>query len=181
MNRFRFSVEFVTQAIPASGAGHEGVDIAIRQDDPIGGDRMKGLMRQSAQTLLHLAPTQTDPVFGTRQQPSPWSWNTAEHRPEWIRGARHRVKVDPLTDAVDHGSIASAQNIWTQTWSFSIEQKDYVDPVDLGRHRVVLRAAAAATKHLGMWRRRGYGWVGIQPEEPITDAEIADLIAWRQA
>jgi hypothetical protein len=41
---------------------------------------------------------------------------------------------------------------------------------------LVLRCAAAAVHGLGSWRRRGLGWVGITPDEPVTAAQAARIL-----
>lgn len=182
MNALAFTATFETQVTPASGTGREGIDVAIHKHEPIGGDRIKGLMRADAARMLQLPADVLDPVFGTASSDSPWSWTTDEIGTTWSEHIRHRVAIDPETDAVELGNIASAQTTWAKAWRFSVEQRAWIEPTDVTWHQLVLRASASSVKHLGLWRRRGYGWLGIAPDEPVVRAEELDqLLTWRSA
>ncbi|MCL3836880.1 hypothetical protein [Aeromicrobium duanguangcaii] len=186
MSQLEFAVVFHNAAIPSGGTGREGVDISMFRPEPIGGDRLKGLMRDTAENLLSIPSRLTDAVFGTVAAPSPWNWTAPREAPvgtgpEWKLSARHRVRIDPATDAADHGSIASAHHVWRPRWNFSIHQKSDLAPEDLADHQLVLRVSALATKHLGLWRRRGYGWIGITDASgDITRDELEHVLDWRR-
>ena len=177
-----FTAEFFTEFIPSAGSGREGYDISVDNDEPIGADRIKGLMRAAALETLGLRPELVDDIFGTQSDPSPWHWIAFDEDSEWRVGndpfgSRSRIQIDAEHHSAKKGAIAFAETAWTPTWRFEIRERICLVEKLRDLHVLVLTASALSVKHLGLWRRRGYGWVGISHEAgPLKAEQIQRLM-----
>jgi hypothetical protein len=141
-------------------------------------DHLKGLMRAAADTLFAAGTSRAGAVFGTPAAPSPWAWSSAW--PEgggWEFGRRHRVAIDGLTHAARKDHLVLGEQAWAECARFEVSRVRWLDEQSAHEHALILRAAGAAVHGLGAWRRRGLGWVGIAPDEPVSPDDVAMLLA----
>jgi hypothetical protein len=175
-----FTVRFHGPFRVGAAYARDGVDAAIDHDSPLPGDHLKGLMRAAARDVLGLDKVRVAEVFGgvgaaAGAGPCAWSWSAAEPDGGWEFALRHRVKVDPVSHSASRDHLVGGEQAYTSTARFHVTLVGVLAAEQVAWQRLVLRAAAAAVHGVGAWRRRGLGWVGIEPDEPLTDAELDTL------
>ena len=176
-----FTVTFHSMFRVGSAYARDGVDAALDRHDPLPPDHLKGLMRSAARDLLRLKTAQVGSVFGSPKSPSPWSWSSAQSDDHgWVFSHRHRVEIDPDSHSALKDHLVLGEQAWARQARFEVRQVGALDQAASQRHQLILRAAASAVHGVGSWRRRGLGWVGIEPDAgPITPQEIAELVSLR--
>ncbi len=180
MTTLGFTVRFHTAFRVGAAYGRDGLDVAVDHDMVLPGDHLKGLMRAAARDVLGLSTAQIGGVFGDAVRPCVWSWSSATpEREGWTFMIRHRVQIDEQTHAATKDHIVAAEQAWTPQARFQVWLRGALTPGEEAVHSRVLRATGAAVHGLGGWRRRGLGWVGIRPDEPVTDEDLAALVAAR--
>ena len=173
-----FTVTFYSPFRVGSAYARDGVDAALDRHDPLPPDHLKGLMRAAAADLLGLPTALAGEVFGSPASPSPWSWTSAVPGDGWEFSVRNRVTIDPASHSAIKDHLVVGEQAWAPTARFEVIQAGLISSEDRGRHALILRCAASAAHGLGSWRRRGLGWVGIQPDEgPVSDHEVTALLA----
>jgi hypothetical protein len=174
----RFTVTFHSPFRVGSAYARDGVDAALDRHDPLPPDHLKGLMRAAAAGPLGLPDTLVGEVFGSPASPSPWSWTSAVACEGWEFSVRNRVTIDPVSHSAVKDHLVLGEQAWAPTARFEVIQAGPLTPGDGERHLLILRCAASAVHGLGSWRRRGLGWVGIQPDEgPVSGDEVTALLA----
>lgn len=171
---YRFHSPF---RVGAAGARH-GLDLTIDPDEPLPTSHLKGLFRSTARDLLGIPDALVDAVFGSPQQPCPWAWSAVAPDGPWQRTTRHRVHLDPQTHTAVADRLVHGERCWTPTATSTITwwgRPGRPGPTD--DEVLVLRAAAAGTRHIGSWRRRGMGHVTVAVDPMLTDSEVARLAA----
>lgn len=196
-----FGILFHTAFRVGAASGRDGVLLAVDLDDPLPADHLKGLMRAAARDVLHLDPQRIDAVFGAsgRARACAWSWSsalpdtpsddavpgaaasTATTGTGWRFATRHRVALDPATHSARKDQLVVAEQVWAPQARFTVSQWEPLPEDEIAEHSLILRAAGAAVHGLGGWRRRGLGWVGVRPDDPLTDADLTRLVALRAA
>ena len=157
---------------------NDGVDLTYDEDEPLPGDHLKGLMRAEARRLASVLPIGdrlVDDTFGTAARPSAWSWFSAEP----VGGAwhapvlRHRVNIDDVTHAATQDMLVASTSTYAEAAVFVIERDPVAneDPAQVSREAALLRLSARSLHHVGGWRRRGLGWVGVRPIDDPTGAD----------
>lgn len=179
MTSIGFTIAFHGQFRVGAAQGRDGIGAAVDHDMPLPGDHLKGLMRAAARDVLGFNERQVAEVFGGHADPCPWSWTSAEPVDEWRFGIRHRVKIDPDSHSAIEDHLVAGEYAHSSEAHFQVVLMGAVAPDRLPWHQLVLRATAAGVHGLGSWRRRGLGWVGIKPDEPLTDTEIQRLVTAR--
>jgi hypothetical protein len=171
---YRFHSPF---RVGAAGPRH-GLDLTVDQDEPLPTSHLKGLFRATARDLLGVPGTLVDAVFGSARWPCPWLWSPVTPTAPWDHTTRHRVSLDPDTHTARADRIVHGERTWAPGATSTIlwwGQPGRAAPTD--DEVLVLRAAAAGTRHLGGWRRRGLGHVTIAVDPPLTDDDVARLAA----
>lgn len=173
-----FTVSFHSAFRVGSAYARDGVGAALDRHDPLPADHLKGLMRSAARDLLGLPAATVGEVFGDYTTPSPWSWSAA--RPagdDWDFTFRHRVTIDPGTHSAVKDRLVLGEQAWADRARFQVQQAGAISRSAEPRHVLVLRCSAAAVHGLGSWRRRGLGWIGIAPDDPVSPGDVAELLA----
>jgi hypothetical protein len=118
-------------------------------------------------------------VFGSPARQSAWAWSSARpDGPQWMFSRRHRVAIDSATHTAREDHLVLGEQAFTPSARFAVDRVRHLEPAEAGWQVLVLRAAAGAVHGIGAWRRRGLGWVGIEPAAgPVTAAEVATLLA----
>lgn len=156
----------------------DGLDSVVDTADPLPPVHLKGLMRAEARSLLGLpkaggvgpAVALVDAVFGSPTSPGPWHWSTVTPLSGWrLPELRSRVAIDAHTHSAVKDALVMATNIYTETAQFTVSLMQAGQAPT--QHAALLRLSARSVHHLGAWRRRGLGWVGIAP---IVEASAAD-------
>lgn len=174
-----FTVTFHAPFRVGSTYARDGVDAALDRHDPLAGDHIKGLMRSAAEDLLGLLGLTVGEVFGSPKAPSPWAWSLAHpgQGEQWEFSSRHRVTIDAATGSALKDHLVLGEQAWAPRAHFEITQVAALAPDTADRHVLILRCAASAVHGLGSWRRRGLGWVGIEPDEgPPSAEDVAALL-----
>lgn len=165
MDDLSFTVHFHGPFLIATGDAHLGFDTAADHTNPLPATTLKGVMRDSLEQLrthLSIGPAEVDAVFGAAAQPSAWSWTDATvHEP--LFRERARVRIDAGTGTADPGSLQFADEVWADSATFKIAQREPLDSKALDRQRNLLVIAGAGVHAIGSDRRRGRGWVTILP------------------
>lgn len=177
MTQLRFYIALHSRFRVGAAYPRDGIDQAADLGNPIPADHLKGLMRASASELVTwgaVSEKLVDEVFGTAAHHSPWAWSGAViEYTQWIPGLRHRVKIDSGSGTAQPDNLAVAEEVGYAplgvhppiTFTVSTLGRD---PDGLAAHTTLLRTAARNIKHLGAWRRRGLGWVGIDVLNDVT-------------
>jgi hypothetical protein len=179
MTTLSFTVTFHSTFRVGSTYARDGVDAALDRHDPLPPDHLKGLMRSAAADLLGPNAVEVGSIFGSPASPSPWAWSSAQAGDQgWVFSHRHRVGIDPGSHSALKDHLVLGEQAWARRAWFEVRQVGPLDEATPGRHQLVLRAAASAVHGVGSWRRRGLGWVGIEPDAgPVTAEEIATLLS----
>lgn len=145
---------------------------------------LAGVLRATAKTLLGNDNDVIGEVFGSAAHPSPWRFSAARPLPpgdtpgdqaagSWQQTTRAaRVRIDQNTGTAQDRMLVLAEHTGAEQARFSITKFRRLAPEELDTHKAVLKVAAQATRSLGGWRRRGFGWVGIRCDE-LVDEETA--------
>ena len=196
MTDLEFSMTFHSWFRVGSSFGRDGRDLAIDHHEPIHGDHLKGLMRDAAESQLkgtHLVDNDLiDRVFGTTKQGSSWSWTSALPKKmmgsiqevQWDFTDRHRVRIDREAQAAQKDMLVRAEVAWTPKATFQViwcGSEVEVDKDELAHQQALLSVAGSAVHHLGSWRRRGLGWVGIQPIGRVLDDDLTMLTTAKES
>jgi len=179
MTTLGFTVTFHSTFRVGSTYARDGVDAALDRNDPLPPDHLKGLMRSAAADLLGLRTAEVASIFGSPMSPSPWAWSSAQTSDQdWVFSHRHRVGIDPGSHSALKDHLVLGEQAWAHQARFEVRQTGPLDEAASGRHQLILRAAASAVHSVGSWRRRGLGWVGIEPDAgPITAEDVATLLS----
>jgi hypothetical protein len=173
-----FTITFHSPFRVGSSYARDGVDAALDRHDPLPADHIKGLMRACAADLLGLPPGQVGDVFGSHSEPSPWSWSSAHADGDWRFSFRHRVQIDPESHSARKDHLVLGEQAWQEHARFEVRRVGTLAQAATERHILILRCAAAGVHELGSWRRRGLGWVGINPDDgPVTTNDVAALLS----
>jgi CRISPR/Cas system CSM-associated protein Csm3 (group 7 of RAMP superfamily) len=183
----------------ASGAASEGLDETYDAANPLPSSSLKGLMKAHAQHVLEIDDRLIAQVFGSAggryfprggnipvaPAPSPWWWSDAVFPDSSPTGptadrVRTRVRIDPVTFTSVGTALMTAGEYWPASATFEVRQRGPVPADQLARHEAILAASARAITALGSDRRRGLGWVAIQPELPWDDAQQELLVSCRR-
>ena len=180
MTVITFVVDFHSTFRVGAAYPNDGVDLTYDEVEPLPPDHLKGIMKAEAEVLvraLGLNPTLIRDVFGTAAKPTEWSWFAAEA--DWSRPIlRHRVAIDPDTHAAKQDHLVASTSTMAERATFRVERhtKAGEDASAVAREAALLRLAGRSVHHLGGWRRRGYGCVGVSLEEDVdVAADIALL------
>jgi hypothetical protein len=171
-----FTITFHTAFRVGASYGRDGVDAALDREDPLPADHLKGVMRAAAKSIAGEALT--DEVFGSTRTPAAWAWTAARlvAGAGWYFDHRHRVEIDHDTHAARKDHLALGELAWVDKARFEVHPLRRLVAEDERRHVALLRTAAAAVHGLGAWRRRGLGWVGIEPDDgAVTGDDLAVL------
>lgn len=176
-----FTLSFNQPFRSGSGRAARGLDSTVDEMALVQASGVKGLMRVEARRLG--TPRQlVDEIFGTPKQPSPWHWDVRTAGGLQLV-SRTRVRIDPSTgtampgalraeEAVDQvGGSSEAHAHLTITWKGTDGGRLQADRND---HEAVLVCSALSVIALGADRRRGLGWVDIQPVQPADAADHID-------
>lgn len=174
----RFSIAFHGPFRVGTGSAGGGLDDVIDRSDPLPATSLKGLMRAAAIDLLG-AGGLVDEVFGTPSAPSPWSWSGARLEGVTIR-RRARVSLDPNTGTAREGALVFVEEVWAERGTFSVDRREPVPPDRISLHELVLACAGQTVTSLGGDRRRGWGWVTIEADPPVTPEHVTRLAALRE-
>ena len=171
------TIVFHTPFRVGAALGRHGVDLTV--DDPLPTTHLKGLFRSTARDLLGVPESLVEQTFGGHRCASRWAWSAVAPSPplSWTFPIRTRVAIDPVDFSARDRHLVTDQRSWTPEATCTLTwyggQDD--DPGQRDREALVLRAAAAGTRHLGGWRRRGLGQVTISPTPSIGERDIAVL------
>ena len=168
-----FTITFHSRFRVGAAYPLDGVDVVTDLREPLPADHLKGLMRAEAHRLLDIpierstaSPSRTliEDVFGTPQRPCVWSWSPVEpFGGGWIAPeVTSRVSIDDTTGAATRDLLVMGTTTYAATARFAVVSDLAVDPVQLA----LLRLCGRSVHHVGAWRRRGLGWVGVVPDDP---------------
>ena len=174
-----FTVIFHSRFRVGAAYGIDGVDLAVDRREHLPADHLKGVMRASADQLAEacfVEPELVGEVFGTIRQPCPWTWFSAKSaQGEFVVVPRNRVHIDSSTHSAMKDLLVSAEQAWASAATFEIRRIGAVGRVE--HHLALLRLSALHTHHLGAWRRRGLGWVTMEPlGERVSAADDLALL-----
>jgi hypothetical protein len=188
MSVLEFRVNFHTPFRVGTGTVRPGVgQTAYRQEvaDQLliaPASTVKGVMRAAALELL--PDSLVAEVFGGRGTQCGWSWSgltvpaTAVHP-----RSRTRIEIEPATGTVAKDMLAVAEElVISEVGSFTVRRLGFLSMATEveRRHRAVLRVAAGLVSGAGGTRRRGLGWISVDPSG-VDAAEQAredlDLLA----
>ena len=172
-----FVVRFHAPFRVGSAYARDGVHAALDRHDPLPADHLKGLMLAAAAELIDKPGL--DAAFGSAARQGAWAWSSARpDDPQWTFSRRHRVAIDSGTHTAREDHLVLGEQAFTPSARFAVERVRYLEPLEAEWQALVLRVAASAVHGVGAWRRRGLGWVGIEPAAgPVTAAEVAALRA----
>jgi CRISPR/Cas system CSM-associated protein Csm3 (group 7 of RAMP superfamily) len=168
----------------AGGASSDGLDETYYAANPLPSSSLKGLMRAHAQHLLQLPGQYVTEVFGSDRIPSPWWWSDAaittmpdtQHGPHRIRT---RIRIDPDSFTAADTAMQTASELWPGSAEFDVRRRGQVPAGRVALHEAILAASARAITALGSDRRRGLGWVSIEPDLPWDDTQQQLLMTCR--
>lgn len=178
-----FVIEFHSTFRVGAAYPNDGVDLTYDVDEPLPPDHLKGIMRAEAAMIvsaLGLSEGLLDRTFGTPGHSSAWSWFGADG-PWSVPILRHRVAIHPETHAAKQDHLVAATATVADRAAFVVEHSPSVTESagEVARQAALIRLAGRSVHHLGGWRRRGYGWVGVHVEgdsaRSAVDAVEADL------
>jgi|APMI01.1.fsa_nt_gi hypothetical protein len=176
-----FTITFHSRFRVGAAYPLDGLDTVTDLREPLPADHIKGLMRAEAARLLEIAACDDGlvdgtgraealltSVFGTARLPSPWHWSEVTPAPAWEPAAvRSRVSIDENTGAARRDQLVMASATYAAQAHFCVETDSVISLGDAaGAHAALLRLAGRSVHHLGAWRRRGLGWVGVTPDSP---------------
>jgi hypothetical protein len=172
-----FVIRFHTPFRVGSAHSRDGVHAALDRHDPLPADHLKGVMLAAAVELIGRPSAVL--VFGSPARQGAWAWSSAQpDSPQWTFTRRHRVAIDATTHTARQDHLVLGEQAYAPSARFSIDRVRHLEPTEAEWQVLVLRAAASGVHGLGAWRRRGLGWVGIEPAGgPLTAAEVAALLA----
>ncbi len=166
-----FAIEFYSAFRVGAAYPRDGLDLVYDDDEPLPADHIKGLMRAEARRLaavLALPHDLVDVVFGTPATPTAWSWESATPDTTWKPALlRHRVAIDPHTGAAKQDHLVASTATHADRATFRVTHIGVIAPnaapttYPVEHQAALLRLAARSVHHVGSWRRRGLGWVGI--------------------
>lgn len=183
MTRLDFTITFHSPFRVARGQAGNGAHDTV-EPDPLPTTSLGGVLRATAKTLLGSDNDVIDEVFGSAAHPSPWRFSAARPLPRdntpgdqaagsWQQTTRAaRVRIDQNTGTAQDRMLVLAEQTGADQARFSITKFRRLAPEELDKHKAVLKVAAQATRSIGGWRRRGFGWVGIRCDE-LVDEETA--------
>jgi CRISPR/Cas system CSM-associated protein Csm3 (group 7 of RAMP superfamily) len=179
-----FTIRFHSPFRVATGRAGLGLDATVDLVDPLPASSLKGLMRDSAITVLRAHPTLVSEVFGSPEESSPWTWSSVGPlnssggvAKRWqCTSVQARVVVDPETHTVVEDLIMFAETVEHAAARFSLVQTGPIVSKAPATHRALLRASAAAIHHLGGGRTRGLGWVTVSEAGGAITADELNLI-----
>ena len=182
MTELTFAITFHGWFRVGAELGRDGLDVAIDHDDPLPGDSLKGAMLASARDVLGDAPVVAR-AFGTPAAPSPWHWSSAlPGKGGWTFDRTHRIEIDETSDTARKDHLVVSELAWAADARFTVTQLGRLTADECTQQVVTLVAAARATHHLGGWRRRGLGWVGIAATtDPATGVDLTAVLELRGA
>lgn len=162
----RFEIVFHAPFHISSGHAGDGSDATVDRAALLPASSLKGLMLSAARDLLTFPRPQVEAVFGTAWQPSPWGWSDAAMTEEAGIRARTRIRIDPGTGTVVRGALLVADEVLAARAEFTVERTGWIDRGQESTHETILLAAARSVTAVGGDRRRGSGWVTVNPVEP---------------
>jgi hypothetical protein len=179
-----FEVTFHSRFRVGAAYPRDGLDVVFDPAEPLPAEHLKGLMRYEARSLLaDTGDAGTELIAATFGEPggqeSPWHWTSAEPLdPQgWSADIRHRVKINPITHAAERDHLVAASAAYTQAARFRVCLMASADQPKV--QAALLRLSARSIHHLGAWRRRGLGWVGVHvvgdEDDGVADDVRADL------
>ncbi len=148
---------------------------------------LKGVMRAAAALRLGLPEGAVLTAFGSPRRAGAWVWN--DLRLEWEGvttevTSRVRITVDEQSGAASRRSLQHAEELWVRGVPvFAVER---IAPPTRGEQddALLVAAAALAVKSIGSGRRRGLGWVTLEPRvdgRPVPPAEAAAAVVAARA
>jgi hypothetical protein len=172
-----FVVRFHAPFRVGSAYARDGVHAALDRHDPLPADHLKGLMLFAAAELID--KSSMDEVFGSAARQGAWAWSSARPDcPQWTFSRRHRVAIDSGTHTAMEDHLVLGEQAFAASARFSVDRIRHLDPPEAEWQILVLRVAASGVHGIGAWRRRGLGWVGIEPAAgAVTAAEVGTLLA----
>jgi hypothetical protein len=99
-----------------------------------------------------------------------------QHGPHRIRT---RIRIDPDSFTAADTAMQTASELWPASAEFDVRRRGPVPAGRVALHEAILAASARAITALGSDRRRGLGWVGIEPDLPWDDAQQQLLLTCR--
>lgn len=188
MTRLDFTITFHTLFRVARGQGGGGAHDTVERDR-LPATSLAGVMRATAKTLLGSENQVISSVFGSDSQPSPWRWSAARPVPrgngvpaerptdDWQQTTpAARVRIDQDTGTAQDQMLVLANHTGAEQATFSITKFRRLAADDLEKHKAVLKVVAQATRSVGAWRRRGFGWVGIRCEEEVDEHTVRTFL-----
>ena len=183
MTTIEFVIEFHSTFRVGAAYPNDGIDLTYDVDEPLPPDHLKGIMRAEARMIVAaqgLSDSLVAETFGTPKHPSAWSWFGAQGA--WRDPIlRHRVAIDPETHAAKQDHLVAATATVAECATFVVEHSTSVcqQTEESARQAALIKLAGRSVHHIGGWRRRGYGWVGVRlvddTPETIGHAVAADL------
>jgi CRISPR/Cas system CSM-associated protein Csm3 (group 7 of RAMP superfamily) len=181
----RYLITFHGPFRVAAGASSDGLDETYHAANPLPSSSLKGLMRAHAEHILQIDDLHVTEVFGSDRSASPWWWSDAaiavapstEQDPHRIRT---RVRIDPDTFTAADTAMQTAGEFWPASAEFEVRRRGPVPAARVARHEAILAASARAVTALGSDRRRGLGWVSIEPELSWDDTQQQLLLTCRR-
>lgn len=192
--RLEFTITFYSRFRVGAAYPLDGLDAVADLREPLPADHVKGVMRAEAARLLEIASGEEvsvggsgracqllSCVFGTARNPSPWHWSEVLPKHGWAAPElRSRVRIDEETGAAQRDLLVMASATFAESARFAVETESFTElgtPLDV--QAALLRLAGRSVHHLGAWRRRGLGWVGLttHPHQPDWEADWRTLTA----
>ena len=164
----RFRITFHAPFRVSTGNAAPGVDDTANIKQPLPASSLKGLMRHSATEFF---PNDVDAVFGGPGLSSPWAWDPPLFDTVPQQSVRSRISL--VDGTAERGGLLVQQELWAESAQFDICQIEPLSASELNKCRIILESSARATHHLGADRRRGLGWVSI---EPCNSLDINTLV-----
>jgi CRISPR/Cas system CSM-associated protein Csm3 (group 7 of RAMP superfamily) len=160
----KFAIHFRGPFHVARGQATMGLDRTVDLRNPLPASSLKGLMRAEATLRLGLPSAAVDEVFGAKGTPSPWAWSDADLE-EAVPTRTARIKLAPAGDgAAEKGFLMFGEHVWASSASFEVNYTGHgLSDDQLSTHQLILCATARSVSALGGGRRRGEGWVRIEP------------------
>ena len=178
MTTLTFEIKFHGWFTVGADLGRDGIDVAVDHDDPLPGDSLKGLMRATAVELVGDAAL-VGLTFGTPRSPSPWAWTSA--RGPWTFTTGNRIAIHDETGAARKDHLLLSEQVWAPEAHFTVSRTARLDGEAFAAQVNLLVASALAVHHVGTWRRRGLGWVGVHLLEPEgREPDVAALLSLRE-
>ncbi len=177
----QFAIRFYSTFRVGAAYPRDGLDLVYDEAEPLPADHIKGLMRAEARRLaaaLKLPVDLVDTVFGTPGIPSAWAWESATPDPAWKPAIlRHRVAIDPQSGTAKQDHLVASTATYADRATFRITYIGAAHATTasaaspLEHQAALLRLSARSVHHVGGWRRRGLGWVGVTVVGAADQAE----------